>query len=561
MRLPGSRPRRGRPAALPPAPDGPPPSVRGRTSVLPDTHQSAHDHRPPTGAADGPSPGSPGGGRPAVRRGVLVAVGLALLAGTVLRFLAPSALWLDEAQSVAIARSDLSGIHTGLRQDGAPPLYYLLLHGWTAVFGDGAVAVRALSGVFSVLSLVVAWLLGRELGGRRVATALTLLLASSPFAIRYASETRMYSLVLLLVLLGAAAVTWAVRRPGPWPVLAVGLAGTALLWTHYWAAHLLIATGLVAVVGLRRHRAAALRVLGGLVLAGVLFLPWLPTLRWQAEHTGTPWADVGGLTSLTTALGGWQGGGTVTAVVLGHVLVVLATLALVTVPAGGAVRLGLSRSPARWVLLALSLGTLVVAGVASWLTSSAVAARYSSVALPAFLALVAVGIAALPGRRARAAVLAACVVAGLGLAAQQVDDPRTQAGEVADALAEAAPGDTVVFCPDQLGPSVSRLAPADLDLVAYPDLGPADRVDWTDYAERNEDADPASVAAELSASAGSSAIWVVTGRGYAVPSDADCTRLREALAQLRGEPTQVVGRATGIDEDMRLHRFAAPAGP
>jgi mannosyltransferase len=524
--------------------------------VLPDSHQDSPDSAPddgeeePAARATGPRP--PG----TWVAGVAV---LAVLAGVGLRFFAPSALWLDEAQSVAIARSDLAGLFAGLRQDGSPPLYYLLLHGWTSVFGTGAFAVRAPSALFSVLSLPLAWVLGRRLGGPRVATALTLLLASSPFAIRYASETRMYSLVILLVLLGAAAVSWTARRPGPWPVLAVAVSAAALLLTHYWAVYLLAVVGLVALAGLRRHRAAAVRVLVGLALAALLFLPWLPTLRWQAAHTGTPWADTGGLSSITAALGGWQGGGQVTAVLLGDAFVVLAVLALVAVPAGDVVRLGVTRSPTRWVLVALSLGTVVLAGLASLLTSSAVASRYTSVALPAFLALVALGIAVLPGRRARVAVLALCVLAGLGLSAAQAGRPRTQAAEVAAALGSAAPGDTVVFCPDQLGPSVSRLAPAGLDLVGYPDLRPADRVDWTDYAERNDAADPDLVAARISAHAGDHAVYVVTGRGYRVPSDADCLRLREALTALRGQSEQVVQRDPDAGEGMRVHRFP-PAG-
>jgi len=47
-----------------------------------------------------------------------------------------------------------------LRHDGVPPLYYLLLHAWIGVFGDGDVAVRALSGAISVATLPVAWLAG-----------------------------------------------------------------------------------------------------------------------------------------------------------------------------------------------------------------------------------------------------------------------------------------------------------------------------------------------------------------------------------------------------------------
>src|SRR3954467_10063786 len=134
---------------------------------------------------------------PPVVLGVLGVLAL----GVVLRFVCQSDMWADEVLSVNIAKLPLARITDALRQDGAPPLYYLLLHAWMSVFGTGAVAVRALSALFSVLSLPVAWLLGRRLGGPRVAVALTLLLASSPFAVRYASETRMYSLVVLLVLL------------------------------------------------------------------------------------------------------------------------------------------------------------------------------------------------------------------------------------------------------------------------------------------------------------------------------------------------------------------------
>jgi mannosyltransferase len=485
----------------------------------------------------------------------------ALAAGVVLRFVAPADLWLDEAQSVAIARLPLPQLIEALRQDGAPPLYYLLLHGWLAVAGEGATAVRALSGVCSVLSLPLAWVLGRRLVGPRGGIALTLLLAASPFAVRYASETRMYALVVLLVLLAGLAVDRAVRRPGPVSVAAVALSSGALLLTHYWAAHLVLVAGLLALLGLRRDRGAAGRVLVGLALGGVLFLPWLPSLLVQLASTGTPWAAAGGLSAISTALTVWQGGRTVAAVLLGHALVCLAVLALVALPTAGGgpspgLRLGRVRSPLPWCLLALSGGTLLVGGLVSWATSSAVSARYTSVALPAFLALAAGGLAAVPARRVAAALLAVVVLLGLGLSAAAVRTPRTQAGEVAAALGGAAPGDVVAFCPDQLGPAVSRLAPSGLDLVVYPDLRPADRVDWTDYAERNAAGNPAATAAELDARAGRGAIWVVTGRGFRVPSDAACRELRGALAALRGEPVQVVERRPGVGEGMRVHRFA-----
>ena len=45
-----------------------------------------------------------------------------------------------------IARSNIGDLRGALKIDGAPPVYYVLLHAWTAVFGDGDHAVRALSG-------------------------------------------------------------------------------------------------------------------------------------------------------------------------------------------------------------------------------------------------------------------------------------------------------------------------------------------------------------------------------------------------------------------------------
>ena len=74
----------------------------------------------------------------------VVMLGGAALVGVVLRFYPDTPLWLDEALSVNIARLPVGDIPAALRLDGHPPLYYVLLHGWMAVFGEGNAAVRAL---------------------------------------------------------------------------------------------------------------------------------------------------------------------------------------------------------------------------------------------------------------------------------------------------------------------------------------------------------------------------------------------------------------------------------
>jgi uncharacterized membrane protein len=226
-----------------------------------------------------------------VRRTVWATVALVLAAGIALRFVQRSDLWLDEALSVNIARLPMGDIPDALRADGHPPLYYALLHVWMLVAGDGDGAVRALSGLLSLAALPLAWLAGRRLAGDAGGVGLLVLLASSPYAIRYATEARMYSLAILLVLVGWLAVDAALRAPGPARLVAVAVVSGLLLLTHYWAIWLLGAV--VLLLGLKAWRerpgSPARRVAMAVLAGGVLFAPWLPVMLHQAQHTGTPW--------------------------------------------------------------------------------------------------------------------------------------------------------------------------------------------------------------------------------------------------------------------------------
>src|SRR5262245_33191654 len=95
----------------------------------------------------------------------VVLVGIVALA-VVLRFVQRSPLWLDEALSVNIARLPPGELLDALRHDGHPPLYYLILHYWMKVVGEGDFAVRALSGLLAVAALPLAWVAGRRLASR-----------------------------------------------------------------------------------------------------------------------------------------------------------------------------------------------------------------------------------------------------------------------------------------------------------------------------------------------------------------------------------------------------------
>src|SRR5262245_56841283 len=133
---------------------------------------------------------------------VPLVVGAIVALGVVLRFVQRSPLWLDEALSVNIAKLSVPALLQALRHDGPPPLYYLILHYWMKVFGQGDEAVRALSGIISVATLPLAWLAGKRLAGRSGGRWALVVVALSPYCIRYGTETRMYAMVMLLVLVG-----------------------------------------------------------------------------------------------------------------------------------------------------------------------------------------------------------------------------------------------------------------------------------------------------------------------------------------------------------------------
>src|SRR5258705_348740 len=112
-----------------------------------------------------------------------------------------SAFWIDEGLSVGIASHPLSEIPGLLRQDGSPPLYYMLLHVWIGWFGSVEVATQSLSAIFGLLCVPAAFWAGNVTMGRRVAWAAAALAAINPFLTLHSYETRMYALLVLLGIL------------------------------------------------------------------------------------------------------------------------------------------------------------------------------------------------------------------------------------------------------------------------------------------------------------------------------------------------------------------------
>jgi uncharacterized membrane protein len=493
-----------------------------------------------------------GGGRRALA--LTLAVAGVVVAGIVLRFLTSSHLWLDEALTVNIARLPLSKIPHALRHDGSPPLYYVLLHWWIAVFGSGDVAARALSAAFAIATLPLIWVAGLRIGGRRMAVAALVLLAASPFATRFGTEARMYSLLGFLALAGYLFLQRLLERPSWGPAVGVAVMSGLLALTHYWAFYLLATVAVMLGVRAWRLRdRKALIPVAAMAAGGLLFVPWLPDFAYQLKHTGTPWADLPTFNAVIDTVRSWAGGGTDAGQLLNLVFIALATLAVFGLAVDRThVDLDLRTRPGVRGLVLACVGTLLVALVAAEAVRSAYVVRYTSVAFPLFILIVAFGTLVFVDNRIRIGVLALAVALGLLAAIPNVGNHRTEAGRVATALNRAAaPGDVVAYCPDQLGPSVSRLVSARVDQLTFPNAAPPEFVDWVDYATRNRAASTAPFAQMLDQRAGSHRLWLVWSPNYKT-FGSKCSTLVDRLKLLRPQMKRVVKVSTKYEEHMGL---------
>jgi len=471
---------------------------------------------------------------PPVDRALKVVVAIAVVVGVVLRFLPRSGLWLDEALTVNISTLPLGDIPDALRRDGHPPLHYVLLNYWSSIGGTSDWWVRALSGVLSLGALPLAFLAGRRiaqrsgagpLGEHRTGLIALALMAMLPYGVRYGAETRMYALVSLLALGGylLAEDLLTARSDGRRRVAVTAgaaLVTTALLWTHYWSMWLLAAVGLMALWVAFRSGDAARRtggrlLAGSMVVGGLLYLPWVPTLLYQSERTGTPWgARVGPVEVLTITLADLSGDSLTSYLAALSVLVGLVALLVARRPGAGSsddpvpadeqyLVIGATIQRRIPVEAGLFVATLGIGWAASTATANTYATRYAAVVYPLLVLCIAAGVAVVRNARATVAVLSVFLLMSVYVGLSNARTDRTQAGELAEYIGrdlaragvdgpDAAAAAAVVSCPDQIGVALQRALDGrriGLEVVAFPLAGDPRFIDWVDYADRNEAAD------------------------------------------------------------------------
>jgi mannosyltransferase len=398
-------------------------------------------------------------------------------------------LWMDEGLSIGIAAQPLFDIPGVLRVDGSPPLYYMALSVWMDVVGDGPAETQAMSVLVALIAVPGGMWAGWSLFGRRAGLICAALCAVNPFLTGYAQETRMYSLMLVLSLLATAAFlhVFAFGRRRYLPLFAVLLA--LMLYTHNWG--LFLAAGLVCALVpcwyVSEVRSSFWRdALIGFGFAGLLYLPWLPTLLHQVRYTGAPWLNPPNFGAPIQISRSLLGGGTPTVALL--------------LAAGSGIAAVISRrveDKERTAVIAGAVTVLATLAIA-WLVSQVSPAwttRYLGVLLGPMLLIAALGLA----RSGNLGLAALVIVLGIWAIPRSYGlENKSNASDLREAVVpELRQGDLVLSMQPEQGPLLAyhleELGGAPKLKFASP-LGAVenDRVmDWTDAHEKLENATPA----------------------------------------------------------------------
>jgi uncharacterized membrane protein len=215
---------------------------------------------------------------------VLVAV---IIVGILLRcvLLSKESLWFDELMSWWLSVDFGRAIQA---ESTNPPVYLILLHGWSYLFGVSETAMRAMSIIPSVAAVFLTWRIAKQLLPSGPALVAAAYQSISAFHIFYAQEARTHALLLLMLTACFGMVLKATASPARrWMWLTgYALLAAAAMYTHFVATFYLCMHALFVVIVCRRDFRAIAAYAASAAAACALFSPWLIKMLHTASGGG-----------------------------------------------------------------------------------------------------------------------------------------------------------------------------------------------------------------------------------------------------------------------------------
>jgi Dolichyl-phosphate-mannose-protein mannosyltransferase len=199
-------------------------------------------------------------------------------------FMLPQSLRLDESQSIWQANRPFRELLEVCARDVHLPLYNILLHFWIQAFGNNIFTNRILSLLFLLISIPMAFVLGRQTTKKpEVGIYLATIFGISPFMIWFGSELRMYS---MFVFFSLCAHYFFVKiyesyRPSNLTWILYFLVLMLGVYTHYFFILFIFSQFVFFILNLRSFPKSSIARIGFIiVLLGSSIAPWIWYVRY-----------------------------------------------------------------------------------------------------------------------------------------------------------------------------------------------------------------------------------------------------------------------------------------
>lgn len=183
---------------------------------------------------------------------------------------------MDEPAPQTLSAAIQSQINEDMADETNPPGYYVALFFWVRLVGTSEFAVRALSLLAGALTIALVYRAGTDMHTPYAGLAAAVLLGMCAFFVYYTHEARSYALYSLFVVLSVWTYHRLTTRPTPSPAIYAlfVVALTGLMYAHYLASMLILAAAVYHLLFAPKNRRWWV-ITGCVVLAGLLFAPWL----------------------------------------------------------------------------------------------------------------------------------------------------------------------------------------------------------------------------------------------------------------------------------------------
>ena len=229
------------------------------------------------------------------RKSLLIVFALILLKLVIsIPFLTFQPIDLDEPFSIYHAQKSLPHLISIFKTENNPPLHFILLHFWEQLFGIGALSVRSLSLLFSLLTIPILWKIATQFINFKAAILLCLLFIFSDYHHYHGLEARTYSLLVFeysLLLYFLMKILLSTSKTKSKYYIMVGFLNALLFYTHYIFPFIVLSEiGLTLVF----YRNVEWKKLGFTAVVFVsLCLPWIPVMitRVDSIQTSGTWVS------------------------------------------------------------------------------------------------------------------------------------------------------------------------------------------------------------------------------------------------------------------------------